>query len=175
MSVSLSFLGLLEAGPQHGYGMKSVYDDWFATSRPLKTGQIYSTLGRLERDGLVTVQASEEGQGPDRKMYAITSDGVEALESWLGTPQPPEATSLGPIYAKVVVALITGRSADQILRDQRATHLDRMRELRKLRDAPFETRLAADYLIAHLQADLDWIEQAGVRATEYAIERGEGI
>ncbi len=174
MSVSLSFLGLLETGPQHGYGMKTVYDDWFATSRPLKAGQIYSTLGRLERDGLVTVQSSEAGQGPDRKMYAITPDGVEALESWLSTPQSPKATSLGPIYAKVVVALITGRSAERILTDQRAAHLERMRELRRLKDAPFESRLAADYLIAHLQADLDWIEQAGVRARAYAIERRKG-
>lgn len=173
MSVSLSFLGLLENGPQHGYGMKTVYDNWFATSRPLKPGQIYSTLGRLERDGLVMVQSSEAGQGPDRKMYAITSDGVEALESWLSTPQSPHATSLGPIYAKVVVALITGRPADRILADQRAAHLGRMRELRQLKYSPFETRLAADYLIAHLQADLDWIEQAGLRAKQYAIERGE--
>lgn len=167
MSVSHSFLGLLEQGPQHGYGMKAVYDSWFGTSKPLKSGQIYSTLGRLERDGLVAVANTEAGAGPDRKMYVITEGGVEELESWIGTPQAAEATSLGPIYAKVVVALITGRSAQPILDGQRAVHLARMRALRATLDGTFENQLAVDYLVAHLQADLDWIDQAGERAKRW--------
>jgi len=167
VSVSHSFLGLLERGPQHGYGMKAVYDSWFGSAKPLKSGQIYSTLGRLERDGLVAVGDAESGLGPDRKMYVITGGGVEELESWISTPQPPEATTLGPIYAKVVVALITGRSATSILASQRAVHLARMRELRSSLDGSFESQLAVDYLVAHLQADLEWIDQAGERATRW--------
>ena len=66
MSVGQVFLGLLASGPQHGYGMKSAYDSWFGSARALPTGQIYSTLRRLERDDLVVVSALQAGDGPDR-------------------------------------------------------------------------------------------------------------
>ncbi len=167
MSVGQVFLGLLESGPQHGYGMKASYDRWFGPARELPTGQVYSTLRRLERDGLVVVSSLESGDGPERKLYAITSDGVEELTSWLGSPQPPGEATLGPLYAKVVVALVTGRSPEGILEEQRGAHVAYMRELRRSSADDFESRLAVDYLLAHLQADLEWIELAGQRAISW--------
>jgi DNA-binding PadR family transcriptional regulator len=164
MSVGQVFLGLLESGPQHGYGMKASYDRWFGPARELPTGQVYSTLRRLERDGLVVVSSLESGDGPERKLYAITSDGVEELTSWLGSPQSPGDTTLGPLYAKVVVALVTGRPPEAILEEQRRVHIAYMRELRRSSERDLESRLAVDYLLAHLQADLEWIELAGQRA-----------
>lgn len=160
----MTFLGLLERGPQHGYGLKTAYDEWFETGRALRFGQVYATLGRLERDGLAEVTAVEHGEGPERKVYAITPTGVEELHTWLTTPEPADQLVLGPLYAKVVVALATGRPAGDILDAQRTVHLGRMRELRAgAADGTFEQRLAVDYLVGHLQADLDWIELAGAR------------
>lgn len=164
MSVPHAFLGLLEAGPQHGYALKGSFDDWFDLAKPLRFGQVYATLARLEREELAQVVAVEAGEGPERKRYAVTAAGVEELESWLATPQPAESVGLGPIYAKAVVALLSGRSAQQILAAQRTVHLTRMRELRgEAASGSLERGLAADYLIAHLQADLDWIDLAGQR------------
>lgn len=163
MSVGQVFLGLLCSGPQHGYGMKSVYDSWFGAARALPTGQIYSTLRRLERDDLVAVSALQAGDGPDRKLYAITDDGVEELESWLDSVEAPGELALGTLYARVVVSLLTGRPPAEVLDRQRQAHLTRMRHLRSSGDGTFESTLATDYLIAHLQADLEWIDLAGRR------------
>src|SRR3954463_8825501 len=76
MSVPLTLLGLLEREPSHGYDLKRDYDTFFGRGRPLPFGQVYSTLGRLARDGKVTVSPAEPGEGPDRKRYAITDLGV---------------------------------------------------------------------------------------------------
>ncbi len=169
MTVGHAFLGLLEGGPQHGYSLKHDYDRWFAEGRSLKFGQVYATLGRLERDGLTSVSI-ESGDGPDRKSYAITADGVQELESWLDSPVAPDELALGPLYTKVVVALVSGRPVDDVLTAQRAVHLVRMRELRAHQgDAGIERQLALDLLIGHLQADLEWIELAGARLAKYTL------
>lgn len=164
MSVSHALLGLLEGGPQHGYALKHEFDERFGLAKPLRFGQVYATLARLEREQLTQIATVEAGAGPDRKRYAITPDGVEELESWLATPQAAEEVALGSLYAKVVVALLSGRSPDDVLAAQRSVHVDRMRELRReAAGQSIERGLAADYLIAHLQADLDWIALAGER------------
>lgn len=169
MSVGHAFLGLLDGGPQHGYGLKRGYDRWFGEGRELKFGQVYATLARLERDGLASIVAVEAGDGPDRKSYAITEHGVAELETWLDTTVSPDDQSLGPLYAKVVVALLSGRSTDEVLNRQRAVHLEAMRRLRAHHgDAGIERQLALDLIIGHLQADLDWIELAGARLARLA-------
>ena len=75
MSIGTTFLGLLEAGPRHGYDLKRAYDERFGTDRPLHYGQVYSTLSRLLKNGLVEVDGVEPGGGPERKRYAITDAG----------------------------------------------------------------------------------------------------
>lgn len=164
MGIGHAFLGLLDQGPQYGYAIKQNFDDWFGDARVLRFGQVYATLARLQKQGLAEVVAVESGAGPERKRYAITRRGVEELESWLATPQPAEEVALGELYVKTVVALLSGRSPGDVLDAQRSVHVARMRELRRAAaGGPLEQGLATDYLIAHLQADLDWIELAGAR------------
>lgn len=161
--MGFAFLGLLECAPRYGYTLKQDYDVWFGQGRSLKFGQVYATLSRLERHGYATVVV-EPGEGPDRKRYAITTDGVDELESWLDSPVPADETTLGPLYTKVVVALVSGRPVEDVLGVQRSAHLARMRELRvRYQSAEVETQLALDFIVGHLQADLDWIELAGAR------------
>ena len=66
MSVPLTLLGLLEREPSHGYDLKRDYDAYFGRGKPLPFGQVYATLGRLARDGMVEPQDAEPGAGPDR-------------------------------------------------------------------------------------------------------------
>lgn len=163
MSLSHMFLAILDRGPQHGYALKQEFDDWFGLGRPLKSGQVYATLARLDREHLAEIVTVEAGAGPNRKRYAITPDGVTELEVWLTSTSSSVDVGLGSMYAKVVAALLSGRSPRDVLSAQRAVHLDQMRNLRRETPAGTEHALAADYLIAHLQADLDWIELAGAR------------
>jgi DNA-binding PadR family transcriptional regulator len=164
MSVSRTLLALLESEPAHGYTLKHRYDKRFGRVKPLGFGQVYASLSRFERDGLATVEGTEEGGGPARILYAITTDGVTALESWLYTPEPPTTYATSALLTKVTLALMSGRDAAAVLDAQRVLHLGRMRKLTKAqRRAAGSEVLALTFELAHLDADLRWIEEAGGR------------
>src|SRR6266516_2955882 len=170
-SIPNTLLGLLEPAPSHGYELKREYDARFGQHRPLAFGQVYATLARLQRDGNVAVEGVEHGEGPERKRYAITEQGAAVLERWLAQPKPPEPHLQTVLFTKVVLALLTDRSAQRFLDAQRARHLDRMRELTALRrsGSPAEV-LLADYALFHLEADLRWIDVTSSRLGQLAEE-----
>jgi DNA-binding PadR family transcriptional regulator len=171
MNVPGALLGLLEPEPSHGYELKHAYDRWFGADRQLPYGQVYATLGRLERDGQVVAGGTAAGGGPDRKVYEITEAGVSALETWLGRPERPEPHLQPVLFAKVVLALLSGRPAAEYLDRQRASHLQRMREVTAVRSGPGLTgTLLADYALFHLEADLRWIELTAAQLGELAQE-----
>lgn len=159
MNVPLTLLGLLEPEPSYGYELKRAYDHRFGSGKPLPFGQVYATLGRLERDGRVEVHGIEPGAGPERKRYGITPEGVTVLEDWLTEPEPPQAHLQSILFTKVVLALLSGRPARRFLDAQRGAHLARMRELTAERRAGgLGQALLADYALFHLEADLRWID-----------------
>jgi DNA-binding PadR family transcriptional regulator len=164
MSIGHTLLGLLEKGPRHGYDLKRAYDERFGQDRPLHYGQVYNTLSRLLRNGLVEEAGVESGDGPERKRYAITDAGVTDVERWLGTPEKPEPYLQNTLYSKVVLALLSGRSADDVLDVQRAAHLTAMRELTKRKaDGDLADQLICDHALFHLEADLRWLELTAAR------------
>jgi len=164
MSVAHTLLGLLEPQPRHGYDLKRLFDAYFAPDRPLAFGQVYATLGRLSRDGNVVVASVDQDEGPERKHYAITDTGSLALEDWFAKPIPPEPHLQSELFAKVTLAVLTGRPITPLLDAQRGAHLARMRELTTMRrTAGLPVSLLADYALFHLEADLRWIEMTGAR------------
>jgi len=171
MSVSNTLLGLLASEPAHGYTLKQRYDRRFSPVKPLAAGQVYASLARFERDGLAVVTGTEDGSGPSRILYAITADGVTAWETWMYTPEPPSAHATSALLTKVTLALIAGRDADAVLDAQRSVHLARMRELTAAKGAAASSQLlAVTYELAHLDADLRWIEEAGARIDQLGDE-----
>jgi DNA-binding PadR family transcriptional regulator len=164
MSIGKTFLGLLQAGPSHGYDLKQTYDERFGQQRPLAYGQVYATLSRLLKGGLVELDGVEPGGGPERKRYAITEAGVADLDLWLGQPETPAGYLQSTLYAKVVLALLTGRPAADILDTQHAEHLQAMRDLtRRKRDGDLADQLICDHALFHLEADLRWLRLTASR------------
>lgn len=171
MSVPLALLGLLEREPSHGYDLKREYDAFFGRGKPLPFGQVYATLARLARDGKVIAADAEPGAGPDRKRYIITEQGVSEVEAWLAEPVDPEPHLQTVLFVKVVLSLISGRSAEEYLDTQRAAHLARMRELTELRrSSSLVDALLADHGLFHLEADLRWIDLTASRLEALAAE-----
>jgi DNA-binding PadR family transcriptional regulator len=169
VSISHALLGLLEGGPRHGYDLKHAYDERFSPGRPLHYGQVYATLSRLLRNGLVEATGIEAGGGPDRKRYAITDAGVTDIERWLGTPEKPEPYLQSTMYTKVVLALLSNRDAGDVLDSQRAAHLDAMRQLNRRKAAgDLADALICDHALFHLEADLRWLELTAARLAELA-------
>ncbi|MFJ1733502.1 PadR family transcriptional regulator [Streptomyces sp. NPDC088254] len=164
MSIGHTLLGLLESGPRHGYELKRAFDETFGHDRPLHYGQVYSTMSRLLRNGLVEVDGVEAGGGPERKRYAITHAGVTDVEQWLGTPQKPEEYLQSTLYTKVVLALLTHRNAADVLDTQRSEHLRSMRILtERKRKGDLADQLICDHALYHLEADLRWLELTAAR------------
>lgn len=167
MSIGHTLLGLLEQGPRHGYDLKRAYDEHFGHDRPLHYGQVYATLSRLLKNGLIEENGVEQGGGPDRKRYAVTSEGVTDVGSWLSTPEKPELYMQSTLFTKVIIALLSDRSAEDVLDTQRAAHLRAMRELTvRKKTGDLADQLICDHALFHLEADLRWLELTAARLTE---------
>ena len=165
MSTQQILLGLLNVAPRHGYELKREYEDRFPNLKPLRFSQIYSTLSRLDRDGLVTLVSEGAGQGPDRKQYAITPSGISDLEDWLSSPIPVGDPPQGELFLKIALALLSGQKADGLLEAQREAHMAHMRTLRTRKESAESEADAvlADYGLFHLEADLKWIDHTTER------------
>ena len=115
MDTRLTLLGLLGAGPRYGYDLKTNWNHWFARTKPLAFGQVYSTLARLLRDGLIVQLGAQARTGPDRKHYEITAAGRGAVEEWIRSPQVPTDSIQADLFAKTIIALFLDEDAERLL------------------------------------------------------------
>src|SRR5215217_3876868 len=102
MSVRHALLALLSEGPKYGLQLRQEFESRTGEVWPLNVGQVYTTLQRLERDGLVE---SDGDGGRSRKRYKITSAGSEELAGWLRTPPELVPPPRDELVIKVLVAL----------------------------------------------------------------------
>lgn len=175
MTTSHLLLGLLSGGSKHGYDLKRTHDAHLPLAKPLAFGQVYATLGRLQRDGLVVATGTDREGGPDRTSYELTEEGRHALDTWLATVEPPLPYPTSALVTKVVIAVLAAGAdrARALLAAQRRAHVERLRELTAVKTDPTSSLadlLAADYGIAHLDADLRWLHTALDRMADLARE-----
>jgi DNA-binding PadR family transcriptional regulator len=164
MSASYALLGILGKQPSYGYDLKREYDFLYGKEKSLPFGQVYASLSRLLRDKKVEIEATEQSVGPERKLYAITTLGRTDLEAWLAMPEKLHPNTQTVLFIKVVTAILLDKEPNTYLDIQRAAHIERMRELTKLRrKSDLAESLQADYAIFHLEADLRWIDLTAVR------------
>ncbi|MBD3163346.1 MAG: PadR family transcriptional regulator [Candidatus Eisenbacteria bacterium] len=166
MSVRHSLLAILAERPAHGYGLKSRFERDTAGIWPLNVGQVYTTLARLERDGLVVPR--DDGGGA-RQEWRITKPGRAALAAWYDAPvagDPPERDELA---IKILLAVAT-RSADagRILQNQRTATMRRLQEYtRHRREADPERELPwillLDAFTLKAEAEIKWLDRCEAR------------
>ena len=165
MTTGHVLLGLLSRGQQHGYDLKRQHDSLFPAARGLAGGQGYAARGRRRGRGLVGGAARERVDGPDRTAYRITPAGREELATWLARVEPLPVRAANPVATKVTLLLLAEgvqRTVEHLVRE-RSARVDRMRELTAAKHMPGTTLqevLAADHALAHLDADLRWIDSA---------------
>lgn len=155
-------LALLSAGYTHGYDLKQAIDQRFGPAwAAVNVGQIYTTLSRLERGGLVVSQEVEQSDRPNKRVYEVTDEGRVELENWIcdstGSPRPRDE-----FFVKLVLAQVAGiaEPADLIAR-QRQHYLQVLRDLDLEAERPSADgagRLLVEGAVLHLQADLKWLE-----------------
>jgi DNA-binding PadR family transcriptional regulator len=154
-------LGLLHKEPAHGYDLKGAIESMFGQVWPaVNIGQIYSTLGRLERAGLVRSATVSQASRPDKKVFELTAAGGEAVRRWVDDLVVPQVRDA--FFSKLVLAAQTRLADPLVLIDrQRRAYLRRLSELGELAGSAkgFAARLAVEGAVLHLQADLRWLEQ----------------
>lgn len=171
MNTALTLLGLLSIGPSYGYDLKHAFDRFFGLAQPLAFGQVYQTLARMARDGLILPLGNETGGGPSRKRYEVTDAGRERLVDWMYTPEVPNESLQSELFAKTVIALLIDQDADRLLDIQRSRHMQRMRELTRLKlQADLMNILLYDHALFHIEADLRWIDMTSARLAQLKLE-----
>lgn len=156
-------LALLAKEPAHGYELKQALEQIFGPAYPSPNiGQIYVTLGRLEKDGLVRGQDVAQTSRPNKKVYELTPAGREALSDWV-EEQSDGARLRDDFFVKLALAPMAG-AADRmtLINKQRRHLLNLMRGLSEQAAATDPGNKIALLLIEgarlHLQADLDWLQ-----------------
>ena len=162
-------LALLVASPAHGYELKQQLEGHFgAALPPLNTGQIYTALARLERDGLVEGDAVAE-DSRNKRVYRATEKGRAAVDEWV--LQPSQGTRLrDEFFMKLILAGRTGIAPPAALIErQRAEYLQALRDLDRLAVAAGDDAAQAlliEGAALHLEADLKWLALCEQRLTE---------
>mgnify|MGYP000868796315 CR=1 FL=1 len=168
MTVRQSLLAILAQGPCYGYQLRAEFDRRTGSTWPLNVGQIYNTLDRLERDGLVSKGATDE-QG--HVYYAITDAGSLAVSDWLTAPVPRGQGTRDELAIKLAVAAtLPGVDVTGVIRAQRAesqSHLDALVHppvpIADTGSEALARAIVADAMIAHAEAELRWLDRAEQR------------
>lgn len=173
MSVRQSLLAILDQGPCYGYQLRSEFDRRTGSSWPVNVGQIYTTLDRLERDGLVAKGATDD-QG--HVYYEITQAGRDEAGSWLRSPViRPSGTRDELLLKLALAATLPDVDVVAIVETQRSASLAALEALRKARagdvdepdGAELATRLVADALLFQAETEVRWLDHVRDRLAQH--------
>jgi DNA-binding PadR family transcriptional regulator len=166
VSVRHALLALLSEGPKYGLQLRQEFESTTGEIWPLNIGQVYTTLQRLERDGLVESDEPER-EGP-QKGYRITEAGSTELASWLNTPPDMTSPPRDELVIKVLSALrVPSVSVHDVIQVHRRYVVELMQQWTHLREdeAEFDLTFAlvADAELLRLDAVVRWLDTADGR------------
>lgn len=172
MSVKHSLLALLNYTPTYGYQLHGLMEAALGDPWAINIGQIYSTLSRLERGGLVVRQLENDDEETDRTIYELTKEGSRELERWFREPLSRDYRLRDSIYAKLILGYLSGSvPPHEILQSQRKQLLGEMQKLMRKRSEvdvgkELPRHLLLESAIMHLEADLRWLDMCEARLEE---------
>jgi len=165
MSVKYGLLALLAEEATYGYQLKTAFERRTGGSWALNIGQVYTTLQRLERDGLVETVDTDD----DRNEYRITAAGRSQLDAWFGTPVVPEGPARDELMIKVLLAVAaTDIDVTSMLQRQRTASVAQLQAYtRRKAQADPKSELAflvmLDALIFRTEAEVRWLDACDAR------------
>ncbi|GAA2868444.1 PadR family transcriptional regulator [Paenarthrobacter ilicis] len=172
MSIRHSLLALLQDRPRYGYELRVEFQDRTGSAWPLNIGQVYTTLDRLERDGLVRKDGDDGG---GHVVYSITDAGAEEVAAWFAGAVDRGTPPRNEIAIKLALAVsIPGISASEVIQAQREVSLRALQEhtqARKMVSAgqrPEDTAwlLVLDSLVFHAEAEVRWLDLCEARMVQ---------
>lgn len=170
MSVRHAILGLLAHHRRHGYELRAAFEALVGGEQvwAVKPAQIYTTLARLERAGLVNQAGVGRSGGPEKRVYGLTREGRQELARWFGTGVAGEHQR-DEFFVKLMLSMIDARvDPHEVIRAQRKRLYQDLHDQTARRDrADPRHELAQIFLvekaIMHLEADLRWLDLVEAR------------
>lgn len=171
MSVKYGLLALLATEPMYGAQLRAEFEARTGGTWPLNVGQVYTTLGRLERDGLVESVGAADEEG--RIAYRLTDQGRTEIAQWWAVPVDRSNTPRDELVIKLALAVtVPGVDVERVVQTQRTATLRHLRDLTRLksqaRDQAEESdepgpndhawRLVVDNLIFAAEAEVRWLD-----------------
>jgi DNA-binding PadR family transcriptional regulator len=165
MSVRHALLALLSEGPKYGLQLREEFEARTGEVWPLNVGQVYTTLQRLERDGLVESDGADEGP---QKAFQITESGAAELADWLRTPPDLSSPPRDELVMKVLVAIrLPGVDVPDLIQEHRRYLVQLMQEWTRIKEGGGEgdlnLALAVDAELFRLDSVVRWLDSVDAR------------
>ena len=194
MSIRQAMLAILEQGPMYGYQLRAEFEQRTGETWPLNIGQVYTTLTRLERDGLVEVVGhggADESDHTDQAAgdrqhvsYRATEAGRSEVSEWFATPVPRSQPPRDELAIKLALAVtLPGVDVGTIIQRQRSATMASLQDYTRLKRtgraaAPAEPAdlawsLVLDSLVFDAEAEVRWLDHCEARLRRAAAERGD--
>ncbi len=173
MSVRHALLALLSEGPKYGLQLRQEFEERTGEVWPLNVGPVYTTLQRLERDGLV--ESDGTGEDGPQKGFRITADGEDELASWLRTPPDLSAPPRDELVMKVMVALrMPDTDVREVIQVHRRYLVELMQQWTHLKEDEADLDLAfalmVDAELYRLDSVIRWLDAADGRLKRAAVD-----
>ena len=174
MSVRHALLALLSEGPKYGLQLREEFEARTGEVWPLNVGQVYTTLQRLERDGLVESDGTAD-EGP-QKGFRITDAGTDELAEWLRTPPDLSAPPRDELVIKVLVAMrLPGTDVHEVIQAHRRYLVELMQQWTRIKEdeAGYDVSLAlvVDAELFRLDSVIRWLDSADGRLKRAAADQ----
>ena len=174
MSVRHALLALLSEGPKYGLQLREEFEARTGEVWPLNVGQVYTTLQRLERDGLVESDGTAD-EGP-QKGFRITDAGTDELAEWLRTPPDLSAPPRDELVIKVLVAMrLPGTDVHEVIQAHRRYLVELMQQWTRIKEdeAGYDVSLAlvVDAELFRLDSVIRWLDSADGRLKRSAADQ----
>lgn len=171
MSIRHGLLALLQAGPRYGYQLRSAFEQSTGATWPLNIGQVYTTLSRLERDGMVRALPEEEG---GQRPYELTDAGRAEVTRWFATPVTRTDRPRDELAIKLALALTTpGVDVRAVVQAQRTATVRALQEYTRLKadqpaPADLAWRLVLESMIFQSEAEVRWLDHCEASLARHA-------
>jgi DNA-binding PadR family transcriptional regulator len=162
MSVRAGLLALLAEGARYGAQLKAEFEARTGGTWPVNVGQVYTTLDRLERDGLVAAEAAD---ADGRIRYSLTGPGRAAVGEWWRTPVDREVAPRDELVIKLAIATTSpGVDSAGVAQAQRSATMGRLQQLTRLKQSvdpatDLAWLMVGEHELFAAEAEIRWLDQ----------------
>jgi DNA-binding PadR family transcriptional regulator len=185
MSIRQAMLAILEQGPMYGYQLRAEFEQRTGETWPLNIGQVYTTLSRLERDGLVEVvdHGGADDPASDRHVsYRATEAGRSEASAWFTTPVARSQPPRDELAIKLAIAVtLPGVDVSELIQKQRTATMSALQDYTRLKrsgraaqptdPADLAWSLVLDSLVFDAEAEVRWLDHCEARLRRAAGSR----